>query len=195
MREHEKVLHSIMIVSSSDSFDAAVRKALPARNYLSVDFCKNVSAARQRFFERYYDIVVINFPLPDETGADFAFDIAQNGTASVLIAAPVEVFDEVLEQVSDYGILAISRPIQNRQLEKAVRLLCAIQEKMQHLQQEIMNAHEKMEELRVVGKAKCLLIEKKHVSEEDAHRFIGKEAMNNGVPRKTIAEKILEDYE
>ena len=195
MRDHEKTLHSILIASPSETFDSAVRRSLPSGRFMTVDFCRNAASARQRFFERYYDIVMINFPLPDETGAELAFDIAEQGSAGVLLAAPPEVFYEVLEQVSDYGILAVSKPVQEIQLEKAVRFLCAVQEKLQHLEQRVMEEHEKNEELRIVSKAKCLLIEKKRMTENEAHRFIGKEAMDHGLSRKRIAEKILEDYE
>ena len=195
MHGGEKALHSILVVSPSASFDAVVKKWLPAERFMSIDFCKSAATARQLFFERYYDIVLISFPLPDETGAEFAFDIAQNCNASILIAAPVEIYDEVLERVSDYGILAISKRIRNRQLEKAVRLLCAFQEKMQQLEKELMTTHEKMEELRLISQAKCVLIEKQHMSEAQAHRFIGKEAMDHGLSRKRIAQRILEEYE
>ena len=195
MRERNRLLHSILIVSCSGQFDAAVKKSLQAKEFMSMDFCSNAAAARQRFFERYYDIVLVNFPLPDETGLDFACDLVENGNVSVMIAAPIEVFDEVLEGVSDYGILVISKPVQNRQIEKAVRLLGAIQDRIHSLEQEIMAAHEKMEEMRIVSKAKFALVENRHMTEEEAHRFIGKEAMNNGVTRKRIAQKILEDFE
>ena len=195
MRDHEKLLHSILVVSASESFDAVVRKSLPQGRFMTVDFCRNAAAARQRFFERYYDIVVVNFPLPDETGAELAFDIAESGSAGVLLAAPMEVYYEVLEQISDYGILAISKPVESIYMEKTLRVLCAIQEKIQRLEQKIMEEHEKTEELRVISKAKCVLIEQKQMSENEAHRFIGKEAMDHGVSRKRIAEKILDEFE
>ena len=56
-----------------------------------------------------------------------------------------------------------------------------------------LSLEEKMEELRVVSKAKILLVERKHMSEDEAHRYIGKCAMNRGVSRRKIAEEILDD--
>ena len=52
-----------------------------------------------------------------------------------------------------------------------------------------------MEELRIVSKAKLLLIEKRQMSEEEAHRHIGKQAMDHGVTRRQAAEQILDDLE
>ena len=194
-QDNEKMLHSILIVSGSEQFDTAVKKALQTKRLMSLDFCKTCASARQRYFDRYYDIIVISFPLPDESGIELAFDIAENSNAGVLIAAPIEVFDVVLEEAAEHGILVISKPVPGMQLEKAIRLLMTIQEKMHGLEQQIMALHENMEELRIVSKAKFVLVEKKHMTEDEAHRFIGKQAMNNGVSRKRIAEKILDDYE
>ena len=50
-----------------------------------------------------------------------------------------------------------------------------------------------MEEIRIVSKAKILLVEKKKMTEDEAHRYIGKMAMDHGVSRKRIAEQLIED--
>nr|MCR5545759.1 ANTAR domain-containing protein [Lachnospiraceae bacterium] len=54
---------------------------------------------------------------------------------------------------------------------------------------------EKVEEVRIVSKAKLLLMEERKMSEDDAHRFIGKTAMNNGISRRKAAEMIMDDLE
>ena len=52
---------------------------------------------------------------------------------------------------------------------------------------------EKLEEMRLVSKAKFLLVERDHMTEDDAHRLIGKMAMDNGISRGSAARRILED--
>ena len=195
MRSHDKASHSILIVSASEQFNTAVKRELPVYGFSASDVCKNAAGARQLFFERYYDIIVVNFPLPDETGAELVFDIAEKSNASVLLAVPSEIFSEVSDRVVDSGIMVISKPVQSGQITYALRLLAAIQDKIHLLEQETERAHEKMEELRLVNKAKLLLIVNKHMSEDEAHHYIGREAMNNGLSRRRVAEKILEDLE
>ena len=48
-----------------------------------------------------------------------------------------------------------------------------------------------MEELLIVSKAKLLLIEKRQMSEEEAPRHIGKQAMDHGVKMTEYAAQIL----
>ena len=185
--------HSVLIVSASDQFAAVVRK--PLSGIIMVDRRKSVASARQCVLERYYDLIVINAPLPDEMGEQFALDITHLCGASVLLIVPHEVYEDMMEYVTDRGILVIEKPLPRGRLNKAFRFLSAIQDRMHALEDRVQTVEEKMEEIRVVSKAKLLLVEKKKMTEEEAHRMIGKEAMNHGVSRRRIAERILEDLE
>ena len=78
--------HSILIVSSSGQFDAIVSRSLTG--YISKDICKSAAIARRFVLERYYDLVVINAPLPDENGEDLAMDVSENCNASILLVPP-----------------------------------------------------------------------------------------------------------
>ena len=192
MPREENRQPSILIVSGSEQFDACIRKALSGKRYSSVEFRKNAAAARRSMLDREYDLVVINCPLPDEFGHEFAYDVTERGNSSVLLAVPEEIFADVQEHVTDSGILTITKPADPNRLEKAIRFLAAIQNRFYKLEKKIQTVSEKMEEMRIVNKAKLVLMEKRHMTEEEAHRLIGREAMNHGVSRRRIAEQILE---
>ena len=191
MSQKNDIQHSILIVSGSEQFNSVVKKALPFGSFMSCDIRKSIALARQTILERYYDIVVINAPLPDEMGIELALDITEQTNASVLLAVPREIYEEVLEKVTDYGILVLSKPLPVERIPQSIRFLMAVQGKLRLLEKKVESAQEKTEELRIIDKAKLLLIEKKHMTEDEAHRYIGKEAMDHGVSRKKIAESIL----
>ena len=52
-----------------------------------------------------------------------------------------------------------------------------------------------MEEIRLVNRAKLLLMEHLKMSEAEAHRHIEKAAMDACVKRRNIAEQIIRTYE
>lgn len=52
----------------------------------------------------------------------------------------------------------------------------------------------KIEELRLINRAKCVLIDQLRMSEADAHHYIEKQAMNRCISRRAMAEKILSAY-
>ena len=187
------VQHSVLIVSASEQFVALVKKSL--KNCITIDSGKSGALARRAVLEKRYDLVVINLPLIDETGEELALDIAERSNASILMAVPREVFDFVAEHLTDHGIIVLPKPVSGTYIDRAVRFMSAIQNKIHRLEKKNRKLEDKMEEIRIVSKAKVCLVEMKGMTEDEAHRFIGKQAMNKGVSRKRIAIRILEDSE
>ena len=193
MPKDEFIQHSVLIASSSEQFDAIVKRSLPKKSFPSVESRKSASLARRSFLERYYDLVIINAPLPDENGLEISLDIIDTSNASVLLVVSKESYDDITDRVTDYGVLVLAKPFHWRQIDKAIRFLTAIQNKRHQLEYKMRDLQDKMEDLRTVAKAKCMLIEKKHMTEDQAHRFIGKTAMDHGISRKRAAIRIMDD--
>ena len=59
------------------------------------------------------------------------------------------------------------------------------------MEQKTASIEEKMAEIRLVNRAKWLLIQQHGMTEAEAHRFIEKQAMDRCVKRKVIAEEII----
>ncbi len=193
MQKNEETAHAILIVSASDRFDAFVRRSLTG--FITVDSARSAATARRLILERFYDMIAINAPLPDENATELAGDSADGGSASVILAAPQDSYEDALERLTDHGVLILPKPFSAGQLDKAIRFLIAIQNKMRSLRKKALLAEEKNQELRVIDRAKLLLIERKHMTEDEAHRLIGKKAMDGGMSRKRAAMELLEDLE
>ena len=191
MPRKSDINHSILIVSDSERFVTIVKNSLTG--FLTIDIRKNGSMARRSILEKDYNIVVIDSPLSDEMGEDLAIDITEKSKASVLLVTPQELFDPLTDEVTDYGVLVVPKPFPNGRIDKAIRYLISIQDRFYEMEKKRLSLEEKMEELRVVSKAKILLVEREHMTEDEAHRYIGKQAMNRGVSRRKIAEEILDD--
>ncbi|MCR5670486.1 MAG: ANTAR domain-containing protein [Butyrivibrio sp.] len=191
MPQNEDVRRSVLIVSSSEQFDMVAKRSLTG--FVTMDIRRSGSVARRSLLERDYDLVIINAPLPDEMGTELALDIAEKSGASVLMVTPQDIYSDILERVTDAGILAIAKPFPKGRMDVAIRYLISVRKRIVRLEGKIRKTEEKMEELRKVSTAKLLLIEKQHMTEEEAHRFIGKEAMDHGVSRRRVAESIIEE--
>ena len=63
------------------------------------------------------------------------------------------------------------------------------------LQRENRQLKDKIEEIRLTDRAKCLLIEFERLSETEAHRYIEKRAMDLRAPKITVAREIIRRYE
>ena len=97
MSKSEDTGRSVLIVSASEQFTAAVKKMV--KGVIMLDSKKSAATARRMILERYYDLVIINAPLPDEPGEDLAIDVTRECRASVLLVTPGEMYNDVLEHV------------------------------------------------------------------------------------------------
>ena len=65
---------------------------------------------------------------------------------------------------------------------------------MRKLEKKTLSIEEKMEEIRIVNRAKWLLISELKMDEQGAHRYIEKQAMDRCVSKKVVAEEIIKTY-
>ena len=74
-----------------------------------------------------------------------------------------------------------------------IRLVIAMNDRLRAVHKKLRILNEKMEELKLVSRAKIVLVEKKGMSEADAHEYIIREAMNKGLTKRQVAEEIVDD--
>lgn len=76
-----------------------------------------------------------------------------------------------------------------------IKIALAVQAKVQRISSQTVKLKEKMEEIRIVNRAKMLLIQNKKMTEQEAHRFIEKEAMDKCIKRTSVAQSIIRQNE
>ena len=183
--------YSILIVSSSEQFNIKVKGLLSFKRFNVIEIAKSASQAKRLLLERSFDIVLINAPLSDELGVDFAMDVTGSCSSGILMAAPSEICGDVAEKMVDYGVLTVSKPLKTSELSRGIRLLAAMNNKVRQVDKKLAAMSDKLEELRVVSRAKLKLVEG-GMNEDDAHRFILKQAMDKGLTRRAVAEDIID---
>ena len=187
-------IYSVLVVSASDKFNESLRRLLPENRYSPVIAAADVSGARLRLLEERYDLVIINTPLPDDFGTRLALDVCASSGTGVLLLVGAEHYPDVNARVSPYGVLVLSKPTSAQLLSQSLLLLCGTRERLRRMEQKTASIEEKMEEIRLVNRAKWLLIEQLKMTEQDAHRYIEKQAMDRCVTKRVIAEQILSTY-
>ena len=106
-----------------------------------------------------------------------------------------DIYEIVSSQCTREGIFVIPKPNTQRNVAQSVTLLCAICERLRKYEKKTRTLHEKMDSIRIVNRAKWLLIERLGMTEQDAHGYIEKEAMNRRRTSREIAEEIIRMYE
>ena len=186
--------YSVLIVTASDSFVSSVMPLLPVTDYWPVTTVRSVGEARRRIVETDFDIVLINAPLPDDFGMRLAIDICTNSGAGVLLMVKSDLFNDIYAKVVSYGVITLSKPTNLQMVAQNLRILCATRERMRQMQARQATVEEKIEEIRLVNRAKWLLIECLRMTEPEAHRYIEKQSMDERISKREVAENIIKTY-
>lgn len=187
-------VYSILIVSATDRFTSVFADLLPEARYCPVDTVTSVSAAKRVLSEKAFDFVIINAPLPDDPGTRFAIDICTTKQSAVLLLVKNDIHADIHNKVAEYGVFTLPKPISKITMAHALNWLESARERLRQFEKKSISVEDKMAEIRLVNKAKWLLISELHMSEPDAHRYIEKQAMDRCVSRRCIAEEIIKTY-
>lgn len=187
-------VYSILIVSATDSFTSAFADLLPETRYYPVYTVTSVSAAKRALAEKAFDFVIINAPLPDDAGTRFAIDICTSKQSAVLLLAKSDVHADIHDRVAEYGVFTLPKPTSKPTMIHALNWMESARERLRQFEKKSLSIEEKMAEIRLVNKAKWILISELTMSEPEAHRYIEKQAMDRCISKRTIAEEIIKLY-
>ncbi len=185
--------YSVLLVSASEKYCDAMHALLPMTDYYPVVTVRSAGEARRRFSETSFDLALILSPLPDEFGSRLAVDVCESSETGVLLMVKKEIYDDIYAKVMDRGVMVLPVPASTQMIEQSLRMLCAARERLRRMEKKQATVEEKIAEIRLVNRAKWLLIERLHVSEAEAHRLIEKQAMDSRLSRREIADRILRD--
>lgn len=151
--------------------------------------------ARRMLLEQDYDIVLINAPLQDEYGHELSLIAATETYAGIILICKGEHADEVSAKVEDAGVLVLPKPLSRPMFFQALKMVSTLRRRMYGLHKENLKLHQKIEEIRLVDRAKCVLMQYLSMTEPEAHRYLEKQAMNLRVSRAEVAQSVLRTYE
>ena len=191
----EQQHYRVLIVSLSEKFNSEIGSLMQDSFCAgSVDCAASAGEARRGMLERSYDFIIVNAPLRDEFGSRLCMDASlSSGTVAAMFAA-TEVYDEIAQKVTPHGVFVIRKPAAKPTVAQSFSLLVSARERLRAVEKKAGKAESKLDEIKAVNRAKWLLIDNEDMSENDAHKYIEKAAMDSGITKKQAAQMIIEKY-
>jgi len=188
-------MDSVLIVSCMEKDTAFFAELLSAASINHVTSTKSVDNAQKLILQEDFDLVIVNAPLRDESGESFSRHIASRGISQVILLVNNELFDSVSAVCEDDGVITISKPVEKTVFLYALSLARSVQNRIKRIRNENVQLKQKIEDIRIIDRAKCLLISIMKMNEQEAHKYIEKQAMDIRSTRRIVAEGILKLYE
>lgn len=187
-------LRSVLVVTGSDKIYDFMVDLLPQNEFYPVSRASSCGEARRDLVSQMYDILVINTPLPDDFGIDLALDYADSPMCIMLMVKD-EICNQVSYQVLEAGVVTISKPTTKQVVYSSMKLLAALSAKLKKFEKKNRTLEEKMADIRMINHAKWLIIDKKKMTEEEAHHLIEHRAMDRRISKREAAREIIDELE
>ena len=187
-------VYSVLVVSAAEKLNIALSSLLAEAHCSPVRIVTHVSAAERAWSDQQFDFVLVNSPLPDDAGLRFAIDAGGAAGTVVLLLARAELYDDVRDKVAEHGVFTLAKPVNRAALTLALGWMSSARERLRRMEKKTLSVEEQMEEIRLVNRAKWLLISELKMDEPQAHRYIEKQAMDRCISKKEVAEEIVRTY-
>ena len=186
---------TLLLITASRDTAAHFARMLPADRFApEYNVCSALEAAYV-LGEAVYDVVVIDDSILRQTGPELAATAASNGSTGVLLLAEPERFESVSAYAENHGFMALRTPVDPSLLKQSLGMMATVADRLHKMEAEAASLKAQMDEMRVVNRAKLILVQQFKMTEKDAHRFIEKNAMDRCVKRRAIAESIIRTYQ
>lgn len=188
-------MDKILLVCSSEKGTKIYAENIKSMGYLNIDIEANGAAARRKLIQDEYNIIIIDTPLKDEFGSDLALKAIENGNAGVILVVKSVNADMISAKVSDYGVFIIPKPFTRAIFNQGVKFVFTSLRRLTVLKDEHSKLRKQVDDIKRVDRAKCLLIQYNKMTEEEAHKYLEKQAMDTRLTRREVAEKIIVFFE
>ncbi len=188
-------MESVLIVSNASDTLEALSLMLDSEKILRISTAQSAAQAREELNGADYDLIVIDAPLSDELGDDFALLCAEQTNAGIIMLSDNKILDGKISSLEKMGIFVMQKPASPEFFYQAARLLMAARNRINILKDENKKLQQKNSEIRLLDRAKLVLIQHLEMTEQQAHRYIEKQSMDMRQSRAVTAQNILKTYD
>ena len=188
-------MEKVLIISPQIQAAQALYDIIKSLNFSGYDYVASGNEARRKFDLTDYDLTIINTPLSDEFGTELALDIAEKSLSAIIILVKSDLTEQVQDKISITGAFVIGKPVNKQVLLQSIPFVLNSKQVISTLREQNKALKRKVDDIKVIERAKFSLIKYLGLDENQAHRYIQKQAMDLRVSPKVIADNILKTYE
>lgn len=188
-------MEKILIVSTQKESSDALYDIIKPLEFSGYEYATSGNEARRKFDYTHFDLIIINTPLSDEFGTELVLDIAEKSLSAILILVKADIKEQVQDKVAITGAFVVGKPINKQVLLQSIPFVLNSKQIIATLREQNKALKKKMDDIKVIERAKFSLIRYLGLDEKQAHRYIQKQAMDLRVAPRVVADNILKTYE
>lgn len=173
-----------------------IKERLEGHGYVVVGEAADGFDAIEICREKNPDLILMDIKMPMLDGLSAAKTIFEEGSAGCIVMLTAYSDKHFILAAKDMGIMGyVVKPIDEKSLIPTLEVALARSADMAELKKTIAVKDDKIEERKIVEKAKGLLMKKENMDENKAYEYIRDLSMKKRNTMKNVAQLIIISYE
>lgn len=185
--------YSLLLVSDNIGFATAIKSLLQFSFYDPISSVSSLVEARQKLALSSFDIVLVDYSGSDDA-IEFSKSFSQSMNSVILLFLPSSLYSEISASLTQYGVFSLVKPISRSSFLSAMEFMKTCSNRVLSITKRSNSLEDRLEEMKILGRAKLLLMENMSLSEESANSYITRMAMDRGIKKKEICAMIIKKY-
>lgn len=186
-------MENVIVISSSSSAADSLSAFIREYFHCQVTIAENARQAREIFSNtRAFDMVMVNSPLSDEAGIELAEYAVEVTGASCIVLIKSEHYEKVISRADRGEIILVAKPFSRQVLLQIIKAVNTALKRSYSLYEETVRLERKIDEIKLIDKAKFRLMQYRNMTEEEAHSYLEQYAMKNRKKKTAAASEIID---
>lgn len=169
------------------------RNLLTQTGLEDIYLAQNFHRAGDLLQEESFDVIIVLSLNGEEEAVSFCLSAVRT-TAGVMLVTKQKKNSPEQSELERMGIYVYSTEQGKSAFLQAVRILTVMHHRLAGFSPQTQSLQDKIKEIRLTDRAKCLLIQYCGMTEEEAHHYMERQAMSRRITRLQIAQDILDNY-
>ena len=191
----EQAKNTILLVRGTAAEPAALSAFTAAQPDVQLQTISGLDEAGAALERLRPTLLVLQSDAPDAQALHRCAELAETAEAVFLLLVRQEAYGAAWRTLQKHGVCVMTGPLEQAVLTQTLRNLLLLKKSMQTMQAQTDQLRSQLQDLKRIQKAKGLLMRQLGMTEQDAHRWIEKAAMDRCVKKREIAETIIRMYE
>lgn len=183
-----------LIVAATDAQRWVIASAINKQKF-DITMCDSGRIVRQAASQRPFHLVVVNSGLADEYGDELCKTLVENYEGGVIFIEDYRKAETAEYELGEYGVIVLPKPLSKAAFIQAVNVVYATETRIDKIKKRNEDLLVKLDDMRYINQAKIALVKALGYSEEQAHKFIERKAMDMRMTRRAVALDILKTYD
>ena len=184
-------MKNALLISHSEQSAVSLSQLLGSEGYTEISVCQTSQEAKELANGEVFDLICVNAPLEKENGIELSKYFAGTTRSSVVIIVPQRNADYVNDALTEHGVLVIAKPVNKHLFHHFLQFTECFKMRMFRVIEENEKLKHMVADMKIINRAKFLLITCLNMSEEQAHRYLEKQAMDLRTSKLEVAKQVM----